>query len=267
MELTQKNQPTQDASTAIKLEKVEVTFQGTDQSIQAIEEVSFDVLSGEFVSLIGHSGCGKSTLLRVISDIIAPTGGSVSVLGRPPAEARASRRLSFVFQDPVLMPWANVLENVRLPFEVGDVGDKTGEFMDPHDALKLVELDGFENLLPSELSGGMQQRVSIARALVSRPKILLMDEPFGALDELVRDALNVELLRIWKQSEMTIVFVTHSLQEAAFMSQRVVVMSRSPARVSKIIEINLPEERDLKLKDQPEVGQYVASLRALLDKG
>ncbi len=165
------------------------------------------------------------------------------------------------------MPWANVLENVRLPFEVGDVGDKTGEFMDPHDALKLVELDGFENLLPSELSGGMQQRVSIARALVSRPKILLMDEPFGALDELVRDALNVELLRIWKQSEMTIVFVTHSLQEAAFMSQRVVVMSRSPARVSKIIEIDLPKERDLKLKDQPEVGQYVASLRALLDKG
>ena len=165
------------------------------------------------------------------------------------------------------MPWANVLENVRLPFEVGDVGDKADEFMDPHDALKLVELDGFENLLPSELSGGMQQRVSIARALVSRPKILLMDEPFGALDELVRDALNVELLRIWKQSEMTIVFVTHSLQEAAFMSQRVVVMSRSPARVSKIIEIDLPKERDLKLKDQPEVGQYVASLRALLDKG
>ena len=116
MELTQKNQPTQDASTAIKLEKVEVTFQGTDQSIQAIEEVSLDILSGEFISLIGHSGCGKSTLLRVISDIIAPTGGSVSVLGRPPAEARASRHLSFVFQDPVLMPWANVLENVRLPF-------------------------------------------------------------------------------------------------------------------------------------------------------
>ena len=252
---------------AIEIDGVSVTFGHGPSKVRAIDYAKFDVQEGEFLTLIGHSGCGKSTLLRVIADIIKPSEGSVNVLGAAPEAARKSRLFSMVFQKPVLLPWASVIDNVRLPFQVGGVRESDGDFMDPMEALKLVELDGFENRLPSELSGGMQQRVSIARALVTRPRILLMDEPFGALDELVRDTLNIELLKIWKKSGTTIVFVTHSLQEAVFMSQRVVVMSRRPSRVAGILDIDLPDERDVGLKDAPLVGQQVARLRALLDEG
>ncbi|WP_439501459.1 ABC transporter ATP-binding protein [Aminobacter ciceronei] len=255
------------ARNAIEIDNVAVTFGGSSRAVRAIDNVSLTVREGEFVSLIGHSGCGKSTLLRTIADIIAPTEGKVAIFGGTPAAARASRTFSMVFQQSVLMPWAKVIDNVRLPFEVGGANPKAGNFMDPHEALRLVELEGFEDALPSELSGGMRQRVSIARALVTRPKVLLMDEPFGALDELVRDTLNVELLRIWKQSGMTIVFVTHSLHEAVFLSQRVVVMSRRPSRIGGILEIDLPEERDLALKDAPELGHHVARLRDMLGAG
>lgn len=255
------------ARVAIEIDNVAVTFGGSSKSVRAIDNVSLKVHEGEFISLIGHSGCGKSTLLRTIADIIEPSEGKVSIFGGTTSSARASRTFSMVFQQSVLMPWAKVIDNVRLPFEVGGANPKTGNFMDPREALKLVELEGFEDALPSELSGGMRQRVSIARALVTRPKVLLMDEPFGALDELVRDTLNVELLRIWKQSGMTIVFVTHSLQEAVFLSQRVVVMSRRPSRIGGILEVDLPAERDLALKDAPELGRYVAKLRDMLGAG
>lgn len=255
------------ARVAIDMDNVAVTFGGSSKAVRAIDNVSLKVHEGEFISLIGHSGCGKSTLLRTIADIIEPSEGKVSIFAGTTSSARAARTFSMVFQQSVLMPWAKVIDNVRLPFEVGGANPKTGNFMDPREALKLVELEGFEDALPSELSGGMRQRVSIARALVTRPKVLLMDEPFGALDELVRDTLNVELLRIWKQSGMTIVFVTHSLQEAVFLSQRVVVMSRRPSRIGGILEVDLPAERDLALKDAPELGRYVARLRDMLGAG
>jgi len=255
------------AGPAISLRDINVTFGTGRKQVEAVGEVSLEVAEGEFVSLIGHSGCGKSTLLRVVADIIAPTRGSVALLGRPPGEARRARQFSMVFQQSVLLPWATVLENVRLPFEVGPQSDPSGGAMDPFEALKLVELDGFENHVPAQLSGGMRQRVAIARALVTRPRVLLMDEPFGALDELVRDILNVELLRIWRQSGMTVVFVTHSLHEAAFLSQRVVVMSRRPSRIQGILPVDLPPERDIALKDSPRLGAHVARLRAMLDEG
>ena len=252
---------------AIDLNQVSVTFGTGDRAIVAISEVSLTVREGEFVSLIGHSGCGKSTLLRVIADILPPTTGHVKVLGVAPTDARRQRAVSMVFQQSVLMPWETVLANVRMPLEVGPQIQRPSDAMSPHDALKLVELDGFENTYPSQLSGGMRQRVSIARALVTRPRILLMDEPFGALDELVRDTLNVEILRIWKETGMTIVFVTHSLQEAAFLSQRVAVMSRRPSRISATVPVELPEDRQISVKDSPELGRHVAQLRAILDKG
>ena len=252
---------------AIDLSQVSVTFGTGDGAIEAISEVSLTVREGEFVSLIGHSGCGKSTLLRVIADILPPTTGHVEVLGVAPTDARRQRAVSMVFQQSVLLPWETVLANVRMPLEVGPQIQQQSEAMSPHDALKLVELDGFENTYPSQLSGGMRQRVSIARALVTRPRILLMDEPFGALDELVRDTLNVEILRIWKETGMTIVFVTHSLQEAAFLSQRVAVMSRRPSRIAGTIPVELPDDRQISVKDSPELGRHVAQLRSMLDKG
>ena len=252
---------------AIDLRKVSVTFGTGDTAIRAVDEVSLSVQEGEFVSLIGHSGCGKSTLLRVIADIIPPTTGEAEVLGMEPGDARKQRAVSMVFQQSVLMPWDTVLENVRMPLEVGPPNRQSAGAMAPMEALKLVELDGFENAYPKQLSGGMRQRVAIARALVTKPKVLLMDEPFGALDELVRDTLNVELLRIWGEAGMTIVFVTHSLQEAVFLSQRVAVMSRRPSRIAGVVSVGLPEGREIAVKDSPELGQHVAQLRSMLDEG
>jgi NitT/TauT family transport system ATP-binding protein len=255
---------------AIRLEDISVTFGSGNKKVEAIGEVSLDIAKGEFVSLIGHSGCGKSTLLRVIADIIQPTTGRAEILGTTPSIARQNRSFSMVFQQSVLLPWATVMENVTLPFQVGPQGGATKSDagrMHVDEALRLVELDGFENHYPAQLSGGMRQRVAIARALVTRPEVLLMDEPFGALDELVRDSLNVELLNIWRRSGTTIVFVTHSLQEAAFLSQRVVVMSRRPSRIAGILDVELPDERHIELKDAPELGAHVARLRAMLDEG
>ena len=256
-----------EAKSAIEIDNVSVTFGKAPNQVRAIDRISLGVRDGEFLTLIGHSGCGKSTLLRVIADIIKPTEGHVQVLGAAPEKARKERRFSMVFQQPTLLPWATVLDNVSLPFRVGSASAASGQSMAPMEALKLVELDGFENALPFELSGGMRQRVAIARALVTQPRILLMDEPFSALDELVRDMLNIELLKIWKRTGMTIVFVTHSLQEAAFLSQRVVVMGRRPSRIAGVLDIDLPEERNLDLKDAPELGRHVATLRAMLDEG
>ena len=252
---------------AVSVRNVSVKHKGRAGPISAIENLSLDIQDKEFVSLIGHSGCGKSTLLRTMADIIEPAEGEIRVLGETCARARLTRAISFVFQHPVLMPWATVLENVRLPLEVGQTVASTDRFLDPQDALRLVDLGGFESSLPAELSGGMLQRVAIARALVTRPKVLLMDEPFGALDELVRDTLNLELMRIWRETGTTIVLVTHSLHEALFLSQRVVVMSRRPSRIAGVLDVNLPPQRDISLKDSPEMAHQVAHLRKLLDKG
>ena len=256
-----------EAKSAIEIDNVSVTFGKAPNQVRAIDRISLDVRDGEFLTLIGHSGCGKSTLLRVIADIIRPTEGAVQVLGAAPEKARKARRFSMVSStdaaalghragqcEPSFQGRPRV--SCQQPVHGSDGG-----------ASKLVELDGFENALPSELSGGMRQRVAIARALVTQPRILLMDEPFSALDELVRDMLNIELLKIWKRTGMTIVFVTHSLQEAAFLSQRVVVMGRRPSRIAGVLDIDLPEERSLGLKDAPELGRHVAKLRAMLDEG
>ena len=251
---------------AINLRNIGVTFGKGEKQLEAIKSVSAKIKVGEFVSLIGHSGCGKSTLLRVIADIIKPSKGNITIFEGSPSEARMNRHFSMVFQKSVLLPWATVMENILLPFEVGPKLNTSDIKMEPKEVLDLVQLSGFENSKPSELSGGMQQRVSIARALITRPSILLMDEPFGALDELVRDTLNVELLRIWKQSGMTVVFVTHSLQEAVFVSQRVFVMGRRPSIISNILNIELPDERPVELKDSPEMGRHVSILRKMLNE-
>ncbi|WP_176084667.1 ABC transporter ATP-binding protein [Martelella sp. HB161492] len=255
------------AKLAIEISDLSVSFGEKEKTVRAIDRISLDIREGEFLTLIGHSGCGKSTLLRAIADIIQPSEGRVRVLGDHPSVARKARDFSMVFQQPALMPWATVLENVTLPFRVGGGRNAGRHAMEPMEALRLVELEAFRDARPAELSGGMRQRVSIARALVTRPRILLMDEPFSALDELVRDMLNIELRKIWKQSGVTIVFVTHSLQEAAFLSERVVAMGRRPSRIAGIVDIDLGAERDLKLKDEPALVGYVARLRALLDEG
>ena len=200
---------------AIAVSNASVEFGEGEDAVVALSDVSIDFLSGDFVTIIGPSGCGKSTLLRLVADLVPPSSGSVRVFGKSPEEARIAREFAFVFQDATLLPWRSALDNVRLPLEIGG-GRALEQQASPNDLLRLVRLEGRENALPHELSGGMRQRVSIARSLVCRPKILLMDEPFGALDEITRDNLNQELLRIWRETGTTILFVTHSIPEAAF---------------------------------------------------
>jgi len=221
---------------AVKLEAASVRFTSERGSVTALENVGIEIPPGGFWSLLGPSGCGKSTLLRLVADLVAPTHGTVAVLGGPPATARVNRELGFVFQDPTLLPWRSALENVRLPLEVGPQKRERSAQWTPEGLLRLVGLAGREDALPHELSGGMRQRVAIARALVSEPRILLMDEPFGALDEITRDTLNEELLRIWKQTETTILFVTHSIPEAVFLSERVLVLATNPGRVREVVD-------------------------------
>jgi NitT/TauT family transport system ATP-binding protein len=201
--------------------------------------------------------------LRAIADLVPASGGRITVLGRTPQEARKQRTFSFVFQDATLLPWRSAIDNVRLPLEVGGGSSEHG---DPKALLELVGLKGRENALPSELSGGMRQRVAIARALVSQPKILLMDEPFGALDEITRDKLNEELLRIWRETGTTIVFVTHSIPEAAFLGQYVLVLAAHPGRVKEFMTVDLPEKRRLADRDTMAFVTISAHLRKLLEE-
>ena len=254
-----------DMKPAISLEKVSISFGEGAGKVTAVSAVTLDIPEGAFVTMIGPSGCGKSTLLRAISDLVPTSGGNVRIFGKPPANARAERSFSFVFQDATLLPWRTAIENVMLPLEIGSrrsasSRDKAVELLD------LVGLKGRENALPSELSGGQRQRVSIARALVTAPKILLMDEPFGALDEITRDKLNEELLRIWKETGTTIVFVTHSIAEAAFLGQKVVVMAARPGRVLEVVDVDLSQDRKLADRDTIEFVQIAAHLRELLEK-
>ncbi|HEV2282616.1 MAG TPA: ABC transporter ATP-binding protein [bacterium] len=250
---------------AIELGEVGMSFALPDGVLEVLRGITLTVRQGEFVSLLGPSGCGKSTLLRVIADILPPTRGQAAVLGASPADARRNRALGMVFQQPVLLPWLSAEENVALPLRIGNWGARHTASASPDALLKLVGLDGFNRARPGQLSGGMQQRVAIARALVSDPQVLLMDEPFGALDAITRDRLNEELLRIWTEVRRTVVFVTHSIAEAVYLSMRVVVMSPRPARIRRIVEIGLPYPRHPKMKDTPEFTRYSAELRAALE--
>ncbi|MBV9174642.1 MAG: ABC transporter ATP-binding protein [Chloroflexi bacterium] len=231
-------------------------------SVQALQDVSLTVRPREFVSLLGPSGCGKSTLLRLVSDVLAPTAGVIHVAGQSPEAARKARTFGFVFQDPTLLAWRSALKNVLLPLEVS--GEQRGADHRAAELLELVGLKGFESMYPWQLSGGMRQRVSIARALITQPQILLMDEPFGALDEITRERLNVELLRIWEATGTTILFVTHSSPEAVFLSNRVVVLTARPGRVKLDLPIELPRPRDPAMKDTVEFAHYTATLRRAL---
>jgi NitT/TauT family transport system ATP-binding protein len=232
----------------------------------ALDGIDLEIEEREFISLIGPSGCGKSTLLRIIGDLIEPSAGSVVVNGKPARQARRDRDYGIVFQDAVLYDWRTVAKNVALPLEMaGWSRQKRAERVQK--MLELVELQGFENHRPWQLSGGMQQRVSIARALSFDPALLLMDEPFGALDEMTRERLNMELLDIWQASGSTIVFVTHSIAEAVFLSTRVVVMSPRPGRISEVIPIDLPQPRAATTREEPRFFELVTQVREALHLG
>jgi NitT/TauT family transport system ATP-binding protein len=229
----------------------------------ALQDVSLTVGAGEFVSLIGPSGCGKSTLLRIIGDLISPTDGQVRVNGRSPREARLARDYGIVFQSPVLYDWRTVRRNVELPLEV--MGFPRHEWIERAERLlRLVGLEQFRAHYPWQLSGGMQQRVSIARALAFGPPILLMDEPFGALDELTRERMNQELLAIWAQTHNTVVFVTHSIPEAVFLSSRVVVLTPRPGRIARAVEIDLPYPRGDGTRQDPRFFALITQVRSAL---
>jgi NitT/TauT family transport system ATP-binding protein len=234
--------------------------------VTALQSIDLDVLPGEFVSLIGPSGCGKSTLLRVVADLVEPTSGEVVVNGKSARQARLDRDYGIVFQDAVLYDWRTVSKNIALPLEL--MGwSREARTKRVEELLDLVELYGFGEHHPWQLSGGMQQRVSIARALSFSPALLLMDEPFGALDEMTRERLNAELLRIWERSGSTVIFVTHSIAEAVFLSTRVVVMSRRPGRIAAIIDVDLPQPRNADTREEPRFFEFVTEVRDRLREG
>ena len=240
---------TQDAT--IKAESLHLTFETNDGPVHALKDVNLEIEKGDFVSFIGPSGCGKTTFLRCIAGLETPTSGSIFINGMAPDEARRARTYGYVFQAAGLYPWRTIAGNIRLPLEV--MGFSKSEMVERiARVLDLVDLSGFEKKFPWQLSGGMQQRASIARALAFDADILLMDEPFGALDEIVRDHLNEQLLQLWTRTNKTIGFVTHSIPEAVYLSTKIVVMSPRPGRISDIIESSLPKERPLEIRDSPE---------------
>jgi len=254
-------------SPVVRISAVDKTFSRGDRVVtRALEGIDLDVARGEFISLIGPSGCGKSTLLRIVGDLTSPTSGTVTVNGKSADRARRDRDYGMVFQAPVLFDWRTVEDNVKLPLEIlgQDAATRTAR---AREMLELVELGDFLTHHPYQLSGGMQQRVAIARALAFAPSILLMDEPFGALDEMTRERMNGEVLRIWQQTGTTILFVTHSIPEAVFLSSRVVVMSARPGRITRIIDIDLGRPRN---EDVRETGRYfelVTEVREALRSG
>jgi NitT/TauT family transport system ATP-binding protein len=242
-----------------------LTFQTTDGPVHALEDIHLTVESGEFVSLIGPSGCGKTTLLRLIADLEQPTSGALRVNGVS-EEARRTRCYGYVFQSAALYPWRSIARNVALPLEVMGVPSAERDER-VRKNLALVNLTGFERKFPWQLSGGMQQRASIARALSFDPALLLMDEPFGALDEIVRDHLNEQLLQLWAKTKKTVIFVTHSIPEAVFLSTRIVVMSPRPGRIHDIIVSDLPSNRTLDIRETPEFLRVAHRVRQGLRAG
>ncbi len=247
----------------VQIKNVTKTF--AQGNVTALENIDLELEPGEFVSLIGPSGCGKSTLLRVIGDLTPPTAGTVTVNGKPARQARKDGDYGIVFQEAVLFDWRTVAKNIALPLEM--LGwDRERRRARLREMLELVELEAFADHHPWQLSGGMQQRVAIARALAFEPALLLMDEPFGALDEMTRDRLNLELLSIWEKTGNTVVFVTHSISEAVFLSTRVVVMSPRPGRIAGVVEIDLPTPRTAETRDSPLFFELVTKVRELLRK-
>jgi NitT/TauT family transport system ATP-binding protein len=252
--------------TVVEADGLSLTFETADSPVHALSEVDLRVEHGEFVSLIGPSGCGKTTLLRVIADLEQPTGGRIAVNGVSPHQARLDRSYGYVFQAPALYPWRNIERNVTLPLEImGMSRAQRAECAGKY--LELVDLAGFEKKFPWQLSGGMQQRASIARALCFDPELLLMDEPFGALDEIVRDHLNEQLLKLWDKTQKTVVFVTHSIPEAVFLSTRIVVMSPRPGRIIDVIETDFPRDRTLDIRETPAFLEVAHRVREGLRAG
>ncbi|WP_322865737.1 ABC transporter ATP-binding protein [Aquicoccus sp. G2-2] len=255
-----------DQTPVIRAEGLDLTFETNDGPVQALKDVSLDIMKGDFVSFIGPSGCGKTTFLRVIAALEEPTGGRVTVNGMTPDEARRSRAYGYVFQAAGLYPWRTIEGNIKLPLQIMGYSKEQQE-KNVRNVLELVDLEGFGKKYPWQLSGGMQQRASIARALAFDADILLMDEPFGALDEIVRDHLNEELLKLWAKTQKTIGFVTHSIPEAVYLSTRIVVMSPRPGRIADVIESPLPRERPLDIRDTPEFLAIAQRVREGLRAG
>lgn len=256
-----------DRGAGIVLSSVGMTF-GGDNPVTALRNIDLTIPTGQFLAVVGPSGCGKSTLLRLVSGLLEPTNGTISVYGKTPEQARRDVEFGFVFQDPVLFPWLRALGNVLLP---GRILGSRSPTHGPHTEqlarrlLMDVGLGGFEGHYPAQMSGGMQSRVALARALTYRASTLLMDEPFGALDEFTRDRLNLQLLDVWEKARATVIFVTHSIQEAIFLADRVTVLSSRPGRIVRVARIPFPRPRPLDLRFEPEFGSLARELRALLE--
>jgi NitT/TauT family transport system ATP-binding protein len=249
----------------VRLEGISMVFEaaGSGRKVEALRDIDLQVGRGEFISLIGPSGCGKSTLLRIVGDLVSATSGTATVNGKPARRARLDRDYGMVFQAPVLFDWRTIQKNVELPLEISGMAPRE-RAAKARAMLELVELEEFGGNRPWQLSGGMQQRVAIARALAIDPAILLMDEPFGALDEMTRERMNLELHRIWERTGTTVIFVTHSIPEAVFLSTRVVVMSARPGRISTIVPIDLPRDRSVDTREMERYYQLVTEVREAL---
>ncbi|MCO4317173.1 ABC transporter ATP-binding protein [Phyllobacterium sp. 21LDTY02-6] len=250
----------------IEVKDLSLVFQTSDGPVNALSNIDLEVEAGEFVSFIGPSGCGKTTLLRVIADLEQPTSGAITVNGMSPSEAREKRAYGYVFQAAALYPWRTISGNISLPLEVMGISKEERRQRIARN-LELVNLSGFEKKFPWQLSGGMQQRASIARALSFDPDLLLMDEPFGALDEIVRDHLNEQLLKLWAKTQKTVIFVTHSIPEAVFLSTKIVVMSPRPGRIHEIIDCDLGAERPLDIRETPKFLEIAHRVREGLRHG
>jgi NitT/TauT family transport system ATP-binding protein len=252
------------SSAVIAIQGVSKAFQqGRGPRVVALDNINLDIYAGEFVALLGPSGCGKSTLLRIIGDLTGPTAGTVRVNGKPAPQARRDRDYGMVFQQATLYEWRSVSQNVQLPLEIMRLPKEKREAR-AREMLQLVKLGDFGRHYPWQLSGGMQQRVAIARALSFSPSLLLMDEPFGALDEMTREHMQLELLRIWSQTQTTVVFVTHSIPEAVFLASRVVVMSPRPGRIAGVIDIDLPRPRGFDTREDPRFFEKITAVRECL---
>ncbi len=254
------------ATPVVRLAGIGKSFETSGSTTEALRDINLEITRGEFVSLIGPSGCGKSTLLRLIGDLTDVTAGSVEVNGKLARKARLDRDYGMVFQSPVLFDWRTVEENVRLPLELFGQ-DRARQEQRAGEMLELVGLTEFARRHPYELSGGMQQRVAIARALAFSPSLLLMDEPFGALDEMTRERMNSEVLSIWERTGTTVVFVTHSIPEAVFLSSRVAVMSARPGRITRLVEVDLPRPRGLETRESPRYFNLITEVREALRAG